>query len=115
MVPVLVNTGGHNMVGIMIYSLIISGAALLLLRYVFRYWLWGGVLAGALGWWLVSLTAVEAEAFRGIYLALLAWGMLAIPALDWLLRSSDTDTVAGARPVRVFGQHLQLNQLACYW
>ena len=111
-VPVLVNTGSHNMVGIMIYSLIISGAALLLLRYVFRYWLWGGVLAGALGWWLVSLTAVEAEAFRGIYLALLAWGMLAIPALDWRLHGSDTDSAAGTQPVRVFGQPLQLNQLA---
>jgi uncharacterized membrane protein len=110
-VPVLVETGSHTMVGVMVYSLIISAAALLLLRYVFRYWLWGGVLAGALGWWLVSLTTVQAEAFRGLYLALLAWGLLAIPALDWRLRNGDTDAAAGARTVKMFGQHLRLNQL----
>jgi uncharacterized membrane protein len=111
-VPVLVSSGSSNVVAAMIYALIISAAALLLLRYVYRAWLWWGILAGALGWWLLSLNNVRADTFQGLYLALFAWGMLAIPAFDWLLRGRDA-TAAGtvARAGPVFGRQLQLNQL----
>ena len=85
-VPILVNTDSGNMVAAMIYSLIISGAALVLQRYVFRYWLWWGIIAGGLGWWLISLSEPQADTFRGLYLALLAWGLMALPGFDWLLR-----------------------------
>jgi len=85
-VPLLVSTGSGNIFAAMIYSLIISGAGLLLIRYVSKSWLWWGVVAGALGWWLLSLTSTQPEAFRGIYLAIFAWMLLAIPNFDWLLQ-----------------------------
>jgi len=114
-VPLLVSTGSGDVVSAMIYALIISAAALLLLRYVSRTWLWWCIVAGALGWWLLSLDTFRADTFHGLYLALFAWGLVAIPALDWLLRGRDSgtaDTTApGARPVTLFGQGLQLNQL----
>lgn len=87
-VPILVSTGSGNIFAAMIYSLIISGAGLLLIRYVSKSWLWWGVVAGALGWWLISLTSNQAEDFRGIYLALFAWMLLAIPSFDWLLQAN---------------------------
>lgn len=90
-VPILVSDNSGNIVGAMIYGLIISAAALLLLRYVYRPWLWYGMLAGALGWWGLSLNMVEADGFRGGYLAILAYGMLAIPSFDWLLCKDDDD------------------------
>ena len=113
-VPILVSNNSGNMVATMIYSLIISGAALLLLRYVFRYWLWWGVMAGGLGWWFLSLNASQADLFRGPYLALLAWGMVALPGFDWFLRGRHLTLAnipeAGARPIRLFKFHGQLNQ-----
>jgi uncharacterized membrane protein len=87
-VPILVSTGSGNIFAAMIYSLIISVAGLLLIRYVSKSWLWWGVVAGALGWWLISLTSNQAEDFRGIYLALFAWMLLAIPSFDWLLQAN---------------------------
>ncbi|WP_438971740.1 DUF2339 domain-containing protein, partial [Methylophaga sp.] len=85
-VPLLVNTGSGNIFAAMIYSLIISSAGLLLIRYVSKSWLWWGVVAGAMGWWLLSLTSSQPEDFRGIYLAIFAWMLLAIPAFDWFLQ-----------------------------
>jgi uncharacterized membrane protein len=91
-VPILVSSDSGNIVGAMLYALIVSGAALLLLRYVYRPWLWWGTLAGGLGWWLLSLDAAAADWFRGPYLAVFAWALLAVPRFDWLLlRSGDAD------------------------
>ncbi|MGL1931624.1 MAG: DUF2339 domain-containing protein [Desulfotalea sp.] len=84
-VPILVSSDSGNIVGAMIYTLIISTSALFLMRYVYRSWLWYGMLAGTLGWWLISLTSVQANDFRGIYLAIFAYSILAIPTFDWLL------------------------------
>ncbi|GAA4360088.1 DUF2339 domain-containing protein [Kangiella marina] len=84
-VPILVSTGSGNMVAALIYTLIISASALLLTRYVFRNWLWWSIIAGSLGWWALSLTTNQADDFRAIYLAILAWALLAIPYFDWLL------------------------------
>ena len=115
-VPILVNTGSSNMVTAMIYSLIISGSALLLQHYVFRYWLWWGVMAGALGWWFISLSEPQANIFRGPYLALFAWGLVALPGFDWLLRGRKTAVAntpeAIARPVTFFRFRLQLGQIS---
>jgi len=113
-VPVLVSTDSGNMVAAMIYSLIISGAALVLQRYVFRYWLWWGIVAGGLGWWLLSLGAYQADTFRGLYLALLAWGMVALPGFDWFLRGRNLAAAGkpepGARAIIIFKHGVQLNQ-----
>ncbi|MEH6515814.1 MAG: DUF2339 domain-containing protein [Halioglobus sp.] len=93
-VPILVSSGQGDIVSALIYSLIISGAALLLLRYVYRPWLWFGTVAGAIGWWLISFENIEAEAVRGYYLAILAYGVLAIPTGDWLLQGAGKSKLA---------------------
>ena len=86
-VPILVSTGSGNIFAAMVYSLIITGAGLLLVRYVSKSWLWWSVVAGAMGWWLVSLASNQHEEFRGLYLAIFAWALLAIPSFDWLLQA----------------------------
>jgi uncharacterized membrane protein len=96
LVPVFVSEDSGNILGAMLYSLIISGAALLLIRYVYRAWLWYGVLVGGLGWWLISCTAYQADGYRGIYLAALAYSMLAIPIFDWFFTRGPQDGDPGA-------------------
>ena len=92
-VPVLVANDEGDIISALIYVSIISAAALELLRHVYRPWLWYGVLAGGLGWWLISFGNLEAQAVRGYYLAALAYGLLAIPSRDWWLSGSN-----GAHP-----------------
>jgi len=88
-VPILVSSGTGSAISVLIYALIISAATLTLLRHVFRPWLWWGLLAGALGWWLLTFNAHDADSVRGLYLALLAYCMIAIAsqqhAIDWFV------------------------------
>lgn len=91
-VPALVSTGGGNVLGAMIYALIISVSVLFLLRYVFRSWLWLGMLAGALAWWLISLLGHQADHWRGVYLAVLAYALLAVVPGNWLLWKTPAET-----------------------
>ncbi|WOX04921.1 DUF2339 domain-containing protein [Microbulbifer pacificus] len=90
-VPVLVSTGGGNVVGAMVYAVIISVSVLLLLRHVYRSWLWLGLLAGALLWWLISLQGHQADGWRGPYLAALAYLLLSVVPGDWLLQQNAGD------------------------
>ncbi|MBB5321623.1 DUF2339 domain-containing protein [Marinobacter oulmenensis] len=87
-VPILVDTGSQNMLGALIYSLVITGSSLALLRYVYRNWLWLGIMAGAAGWWALSFTAPVEPSIQLIYLALVTYGFLAIPGSDWRLVNS---------------------------
>ncbi len=84
-VPLLVSTGSNNLTAALIYALIVSAAALVLLHYVYRSWLWLGTMAGMLFWGVLFLSADSADLFRPFYLALLAWALLALPAFDWRL------------------------------
>lgn len=84
--PALVATGDGNILGAMAYALIITASVLLLLRYVVRTWLWLGLLAGALVWWMISMFGHEADGWRGVYLAVLGYLLLAVTSGDWLLR-----------------------------
>jgi uncharacterized membrane protein len=85
LVPILTSSGGGQVVIAMIYALIISASALMLLRYVYRPWLWAGFLAGAFGWWLISLGDSNGDSFRAAYLTILAYLIVAIPGFDWTL------------------------------
>ncbi|WP_129138940.1 DUF2339 domain-containing protein [Modicisalibacter coralii] len=87
-VPLLVDTGSQNMLGALIYSLVITGSSLALLRHVYRNWLWLGIMAGATGWWALSLTSTVDPSVQLIYLALVTYGFLAIPGSDWRLVNS---------------------------
>lgn len=93
-VPILVSTNSGNMIAALTYSLIISGAALLLIRFVYRPWLWWSIIIGSMGWWLISLPADQADNFRSVYLAILAWALLAIPHFDVLLRGKSKSAIA---------------------
>lgn len=92
-IPVLVSTGSGNGLSVLLYSIIITAASLLLMRYVYRPWLWAGMLAGALGWWLLTLDSYEALGYRGYYLAALLYLFLALPRWDWLLRKPSFQSV----------------------
>ncbi|MBN8432317.1 DUF2339 domain-containing protein [Microbulbifer salipaludis] len=94
-VPALVSSGSGNVLGAMLYALIISVSVLLLLRHVYRNWLWLGVLAGALAWWLISLLGHQADDWRGLYLAALAYLLLAVVPGDWLLTGEDPQSAGG--------------------
>jgi uncharacterized membrane protein len=61
---------------------------LLLLRYVYRSWLWWGFVVGAFFWWGATLFHHDADGFRGLYLAAIGFVALAIPHFDWMLRRS---------------------------
>ncbi|MGI9258370.1 MAG: DUF2339 domain-containing protein [Gammaproteobacteria bacterium] len=88
LVPILVSTGGGQVVIALVYVLIVSASALLLLRYVYRDWLWWGFVAGAIGWWLLTLESGGADEFRPYYLTILAYLVVTIPSLDWLLQNT---------------------------
>ncbi|MBR9883271.1 MAG: DUF2339 domain-containing protein [Oceanospirillales bacterium] len=86
LVPILVSTGSQLIEGALIYTFILTLSVLLLLRYVWRLWLWCGAVAGALIWWLLSFASPPAEEVsRTLYLLGIAWSLLAAPQLDWLL------------------------------
>ncbi|MBY6204272.1 DUF2339 domain-containing protein [Halomonas denitrificans] len=84
-VPILVSTGSGNMFAALIYALIITASVLLLARVVRIGWLWWGAVAGALGWWLLSLDSSQVDGMRGLYLAALAYLLLAICPYNWRL------------------------------
>lgn len=115
-VPILVSDGSGRIVVALVYSLIISGAALLLMRYVYRVWLWAGMLAGALAWWLLSLGTTDADGVRGFYLSALAYALLAVPSFNWLLNRMDSGDSRHSKPVwqtsRLTLSPVQLGQAA---
>jgi len=84
-VPLLVIDNPGDIRIYLVYSLIVTTAGLLLVRFVYRLWLWLGILGGALFWWLMALSDPAAEGLLGLYLAAVAWLALAIPTGDWLL------------------------------
>ncbi len=92
-VPILVSTGQGQILFALGYSLVISASALLLMRYVYRPWLWWGMMAGALGWWWISLSTGMADGARGWYLTGVGYLILAVPGFDW--RLSRAVAVAG--------------------
>ncbi|MEM9402210.1 MAG: DUF2339 domain-containing protein [Pseudomonadota bacterium] len=94
LVPVLVDSDSGSMTVALIYILIVSASALLLMRYVYRRWLWMGVLTGTAAWWLMSLGGGDADGFRVIYLSVFAWVLYAVPAFDWTLITRSTLTGA---------------------
>ena len=85
LVPLLVTTGSHNISGALIYSLIISASAFLLMRWVYRSWLWWGTMAGGLCWLIISLMANNAGNVEPLYLPIFGYMMLSLRTGDYLL------------------------------
>jgi len=53
-VPLLVGGEGGSVLFVLSYSFLITLSSMLLMRRVYRDWLWYGTLLGALGWWLLA-------------------------------------------------------------
>jgi len=70
-VPILLGGDGGSVRFLLSYSFLITLSSLLLMRYVFRAWLWYSTLAGALMWWLITTTSGPSDAVTAWYLALL--------------------------------------------
>ena len=85
LVPVVVATDEGQILIALVYSVIISASALLLLRYIYRNWLWWGFIIGALGWWWISIPDAGADGARGFYLFALGYMILALPTFNWKL------------------------------
>ncbi len=88
-VPLFVDTGSDSILGLFSYTLIVTAAAILLMRRVYRLWLWTGMLVGSLGWWYLSMFVEAADGYRGFYLAALLYLYIALPSGDWFLRNPD--------------------------
>ncbi|TVP92725.1 MAG: DUF2339 domain-containing protein [Thioalkalivibrio sp.] len=85
-VPVLLGGEADQLVTVLAYSLTVALAGLLLMRFVYRPWLWWGTVAGALLWWWIALHAgAQTEPWLGLYLAILAWGMVALRSGNYRL------------------------------
>ena len=85
-VPLLLGSESDELLTVLAYALVIVLSGFTLTRWVYRDWLWWGTVAGALFWWWVALMAGKhTEAWLGTYLAVIAWGMLAIRRGNWRL------------------------------
>ena len=71
LVPLLIGGEGGSVAFVLSYSFVITLSSLLLMRYVFRDWLWYATLAGALLWWAVTVVAAPAAMATACYLAAL--------------------------------------------
>ncbi|MFL1485412.1 DUF2339 domain-containing protein [Marinobacter sp. LN3S78] len=70
-VPILVggeDGGGAFLLG---YSFVITLSSLLLMRYVFRLWLWYATVSGALLWWLLVIGFFSSDLSAACYLSAL--------------------------------------------
>ena len=115
-VPILVSTNSGNMIAALIYSLIITAAALILLRFVFRPWLWWSIIIGSMAWWLISLPAEQADSFRAIYLAILAWSILALPHFDFLVQFKSKGAIKELddKTIQPFKRAFSMNQVGLF-
>ncbi|WP_417516739.1 DUF2339 domain-containing protein [Marinobacter sp.] len=71
LVPLLIGGEDGSVAFVLTYSFVITLSSLLLMRYVFRDWLWYATLAGALLWWAVTVAAAPSELATAWYLAAL--------------------------------------------
>lgn len=84
-VPILIGAEDGNILIALGYALVITVSGLVLMRYVYRGWLFLGLVVGAGAWWGISLTDSLADGFRGLYLTALLYACMAIPVSDWFL------------------------------
>lgn len=70
-VPLLIGGEDGSVAFVLSYSFLITVSSLLLMRYVFRDWLWYATLAGALLWWAATVAAAPTELATALYLAAL--------------------------------------------
>lgn len=82
-IPVLVGSEDENTLAVLIYAGIITSAGFLLMQRVYRDWIWLGICAGAIFWWLIALRS-EGSLLPAAYLWLFAYACNAASSRDWL-------------------------------
>lgn len=86
-VPPLVQGDGH-LAFLFVYLFIVSASGFLLLRYLYRSWLWWGIWLCAFSWLLLSLTKPdEAQGWRTVYLFGIVWAGFALPIFGLRLKN----------------------------
>ncbi len=95
-VPILVDTGSGNVAGALMYVTAINLGALLLLRYVYRTWLWLGIIGFTGFWWLVAYSRMHSNyelisLALTLYVAVFAYALFAAPRFDWLLQQASPE------------------------
>ena len=95
-VPALLGGDAENLLPVLAYSLVVTMASFLLMRYVYRDWLWWGTMAGALFWWWVALqSGAHTEAWLGVYLGVVGWSLLALRWSNYRLTHAVPPGTAG--------------------
>lgn len=84
-VPLLMGGEGGSVAFVLSYSFVITLSSLLLMRYVFRDWLWYATLAGALLWWAFTMAASPAATATACYLAALFVIFACLPGKERVL------------------------------
>lgn len=77
LVPLLIGGDSANVAFVLGYSFLITLSSLLLMRYVFRDWLWYATVTGAVMWWFVTSSSTTVDGATPWYLA----GLFAVFAL----------------------------------
>lgn len=98
LVPIVVSTGDGEIRILLIYALTVSASALLLMRYVYRPWLWWGFAIGALFWGYAALGGANTGASVTLYFSALAYLVSALPHFDWTLRRESAVPAVSYRP-----------------
>ncbi|MFO7528919.1 MAG: DUF2339 domain-containing protein [Marinobacter sp.] len=92
LVPMLIGGEDGSVTFVLSYSFLVTLSSLLLMRYVFREWLWYATLAGALLWWLLTSSAVPVEVSTACYLTGLFLAFAILPGKvqqnAWRLRQA---------------------------
>ncbi len=69
LVPLLIGGEDGSVAFVLAYSFLITLSSLLLMRHVYRDWLWYATLAGALLWWFVTVSSAAITAATACYIA----------------------------------------------
>lgn len=116
LVPMLVSSGGGDIRIALIYAVIVSASALLLMRYVYRPWLWWGFAIGALVWGLLATAGGDGNGSVNLYYTVLAYLVAALPYFDWSLRRETLvpDTSYAPRALLTLPEQQDRHRLALY-
>ncbi|WP_420389286.1 DUF2339 domain-containing protein [Marinobacter sp.] len=71
LVPLLIGGDDGSVAFVLSYSFVITVSSLMLMRYVYRDWLWYATLSGALLWWLATSSGAAIGASTAWYIAAL--------------------------------------------
>ncbi|MBL3555198.1 MULTISPECIES: DUF2339 domain-containing protein [Marinobacter] len=79
LVPLLIGGDDGSVAFVLSYSFLITLSSLLLMRYVYRDWLWYATLSGALLWWLITASSAAISAASAWYIAGLFLAFAVLP------------------------------------